>query len=160
MCFRKTINLSFKNKLYSKWPFKNTNLLWKSISKIATKDIFVYKVGNVSHDFFTSYIQSFVYTPDKTEHVKPVILISEHKNQCSDIDIYNGLHSYKNIYIDNTPSYTGLSYFKPLSKYCLFIKGFNNLYLAKFIIPKGARYVENDDNEIVSDTILFHKIIV
>ena len=156
MCFCKTLKSSFKYKLYSKWPFKNTNLLWKEVSKIATENIIVYKVGYNSRNFFISYIQSFIYTHDKLEYVKPCISIYSH-NGLIDIRLHQGFHVFKKA---SLVGYDETSYFYPRLDMCYYTQGKDSLCLAKFIIPKGARYIEDDNNEIVSDAILFHKIIV
>lgn len=155
MCFVTCINRTFKHKMYTKWPFKNTNLLWESISKVATEDLVVYKIGNTFADEFVSFYHSFNYIPNKVYSVKPEITI----HCISDIHIHQGFHSYKHAVIKHKIVFTSLVI--PLAEKVIYIPGTNNdLCLAKFIIPKGSRYIENDNNEIVSDKILFSEIII
>ena len=158
MCFITHIDQKLKYKIYNKWPFNKTNLFWKSISKVATEDIVVYKIGyNVLLEKFKSYIQGFVYSKATINSVNLNIEYDKYYMNPCELYIHQGFHSYKIVKIYDTDI---TSYFYLMPNQVNYTPGkCSSLCLAEFIIPKGARYIMNDINEIVSDKIIFSKII-
>lgn len=127
--------------------------------KIAERDFYVYKLGHISYKNFRSLYQKFIYKPkeiNKKISLDPVCIdfaISKSREETPCV-IYEGYHSYKDItmpYSDLHPFYR-IIYLGKLAKY---IKIFNIYCIATFIIPKGSKYYENDNGEIVSSDIIY-----
>lgn len=105
-----------------------------SLPKIAAKDILVYKV--MSKTFrskkWKSYYQYFLYEPGKCYYENAFV---KNVSKYSDI-IHIGLHSYE-------------------SKEKAYRAGFSYNYIVPCIIPEGAKYLYNSDNETyVSDYLI------
>ena len=127
--------------------------------QIADKDFKVYKiVFDANKQFCTSLVKGFNYTvnilyaiPIESEVIDPY---------CGKIKIEKAYHSYTGIYFIWDASYCilgGTTRCRDLlfgkQKVCIPIK--NDAYIATFIIPKGATYIINTKDEIVSDKIIY-----
>lgn len=121
--------------------------------KIAKRDFYVYKLGNVSDKGFKSLYQNFIYKPkeiNKKFELNPIPLY----NDKSFYVIYEGYHSYKDIVMpySDLRSCCRTIY---LGKIKLSHYTYNIYHLATFIVPKGAKYYENKFGEIVSSEIVY-----
>ena len=126
----------------------------EAVQKIAEKDFYVYKIGRVlGNGIFVSYIKSFDYIP---EFRNRTIFLTVRISCGGTYVIQEGYHSYKWIAFDDTNSY----------KRCLYLGNYNpdlkenvSLYkhccIATFIVPKGAKYYENEFGGIVSSEIVY-----
>ena len=126
----------------------------KAIKKIAERDFYVYKIGQVLwNSTFISRCKYYHYVP-KFHNIKiPLIVLTP----CINVDlIQRGYHSYKWIAIDDSNP----------SERCLYLGNYDNalkeklsLYehccIATFIVPKGAEYYENESGRIVSSDIIY-----
>lgn len=116
---------------------------------IAKRDIIVYKLGCFasSNLFYPIYITAYCYYKNKT--VKENVLFN---NDVIDI----GFHSYINCKIrpskNNHFDYIKLYYINNRILTCYYL---NEIFLGKFIIPKGATYCMNNSYEVVSDSIIY-----
>lgn len=119
---------------------------------IANKDRVVYKLVLLADaDCCLSLIRLFPYfTEQEKEPVKLVI----HSNKWRLMAIFEGYHSYTRI--DN--SYVHKSGFFQVNgvSYQLNPKQLNqDIYIAKFVIPKGSEYYVNACGEVVSNSIKY-----
>ena len=128
--------------------------------KIAKRDFYVYKLGRVSDRGFISLYQNFIYVPrvlNEKIKMRPIIIdnYSIHKLLEEQYGIiYEGYHSYKDI----TMSYSDLGSCSRtiyLGRIAENVRLYNIYSIATFIIPKGSKYYENDDGEIVSSDIIY-----
>lgn len=126
----------------------------EATQKVAEKDFYVYKIGQVLKDgTFVSHYKHFKYVP-KTRN-KTISLIVQ--VSCRSVYIIQqGYHSYKWTAFGDTYS----------NERCLCLGNYNNnlkenlsLYkhccIATFIIPKGSKYYENEVGIIVSSDIIY-----
>lgn len=126
----------------------------KTIEKIAERDFYVYKVGQVLwNSVFVSKIRKYYYTPKFCYGTIPLIDEVLYGNLCI---IKKGYHSYKWIAIDNTDPcnrylYLGSYYNTSKEK----LSSYEHCCIATFIVPKGAKYFENEDGHIVSSDIIY-----
>ena len=126
----------------------------EAIQKIAEKDFYVYKIGRVlGNGIFVSYIKNFDYIPKFRN--RTIFLMVQ--IPCRDTYvIQEGYHSYKWIAFDNTNPYERCLY---LGNYNFALKENVSLYkhccIATFIVPKGAKYYENEFGGIVSSEIVY-----
>lgn len=127
--------------------------------KIAERDFYVYKLGYISNKNFRSLYQKFIYKPkeiNKKVSLDPACIdftISKSREEIPCV-IYEGYHSYKDI----TMPYSDLGVYYRLiylGKLAENIRVFNIYCIATFIIPKGSKYYENDNGEIVSSDIVY-----
>lgn len=116
---------------------------------VAKRDITVYKLGYWASlfKFYSLYQSDYCYYENKT--VKENVLFNN--------DVINiGFHSYINCKI--RPSKTNhfdcikLYYVNNRVVTCYHL---NEIFLGKFIIPKGATYCMNNSHEVVSDSIIY-----
>lgn len=125
----------------------------EAIQKIAEKDFYVYKIGRVlGNSNFVSYIKNFDYIPKFRN--RTIFLMVQIPCRYTYI-IQEGYHSYKWIAFDNTDS----------SERCLYLGNYNvalkenvlykHCCIATFIVPKGAKYYENEYGGIVSSEIIY-----
>lgn len=126
----------------------------EAIQKIAEKDFYVYKIGQVlGNGIFVSDIRGYSYIPKCPNRI--VSLIPYNLYGCGDI-IDAGYHSYKWIALDNTNPHERCLY---LGNYNSTLKENLSLYkhccIATFIVPKGAKYYENEFGGIVSSEIVY-----
>lgn len=123
-----------------------------AIRKIAEKDFYVYKIGQVMWDnIFISYIKKYQYIPKCSNITIPLILTTY--GAVGDV-IREGYHSYKWVALDNTrPGDRCLYLGNYISKVSL--EKYRCCYVGTFIIPKGAEYFENKYGHIVSSDIIY-----
>jgi hypothetical protein len=139
---------------------------------IAEKDIVCYKIINEDKNGTIESQRGYIYYKEKLDTNRknpiehPVVeLIINPKFPSSNVDIKenikikgeieNGYHSYINIgtayAIHKNSSYGGLIFITP---------SYAKSKLARFYIPKGAKYyINEEDGEYVSSTIKFDEII-
>lgn len=137
--------------------------------KIAEEDIPVWKVVYEVKDIFRrdeylysfkrckSYYNDYIYRKNICEHT-PIIfktlgnLIKGELGFHSYSDELKGMHTLRGINVNRR--------FGPLMyiTLCSYPKELN-LKMARFFIPKGARYMKNDIGEILSDAIVFDSFI-
>ena len=127
--------------------------------KIAERDFYVYKLGRVSDKGFNSLYQDFLYIPrvlNEKIKMRPIIhdydIYKLMKEQYS--VIYEGYHSYRDIAMpySDLGLHSRIIY---LGKIAENIR-LNNIYsIAAFIVPKGSKYYENNNGEIVSSDIIY-----
>ena len=126
----------------------------KAAKQVAEKDFYVYKIGRVPLDsIFVSHLKNFDYVPKNRNRKIPLIV----QYPCRDIYvIQEGYHSYKWIAFDNINPYERCLY---LGNYYFALKENISLYkhccIATFIVPKGAKYYENEFGGIVSSEIIY-----
>ena len=126
----------------------------EAIQKIAEKDFYVYKIGRVVwNGIFVSCIKNFVYHPKCSNKIIPLTVHIPCRGTCV---IQEGYHSYKWIAFDDINSYERCLY---LGNYNLSLKENLSLYkhccIATFVVPKGAKYYENEFGGIVSSEIIY-----
>ena len=126
----------------------------EAIPKIAEKDFYVYKIGRVlGNGIFVSYIKNFDYIPKFRNRI---IFLTVQIPCRGTYIIQEGYHSYKWIAFDNTNPYEKCLY---LGNYYFALKENISLYkhccIATFIVPKGAKYYENEFGGIVSSEIIY-----
>ena len=119
---------------------------------VAKRDIKVYKIGDYANfKVFTSYFQKFIYLKSRivTEEVKFTDRIEE------------GLHSFLSVKISrHTPNqYEGWHRLLEVGTNSNFSHIINlsmtRAFLGEFIIPNGATYCLNYNNEVVSDKLMY-----
>ena len=127
--------------------------------KIAKRDFYVYKLGYAASNGFRSLYQNFIYVPgviNKKVKLEPVIpdykiykLMMEQYGT-----IYEGYHSYKDITMpySDLGSWSRIIY---LGRIAENVRLHNIYSIATFIVPKGSKYYENDNGEIVSSDIIY-----
>lgn len=125
-----------------------------AIKKIAERDFYVYKIGRVVwNGIFVSCIKNFVYHPKCPNKIIPLTVQIPCRGTCV---IQEGYHSYKWIAFDGINSHERCLY---LGNYYFALKENVSLYkhccIATFIIPKGAKYYENEFGGIVSLEIVY-----
>ena len=125
-----------------------------TLKKIAERDFYVYKIGKVIRDdIFVSNVMRYSYIPKCPNRI--VSLIPYNLYGSGNI-IDAGYHSYKWIAIDNTNPHERCLY---LGNYYPALKENLSLYkhccIATFIVPKGAKYYENEFGGIVSSEIIY-----
>ena len=126
----------------------------EAVQKIAEKDFYVYKIGRVlENGIFVSYIKNFDYIPKFRN--RTIFLIVQISCRYTYV-IQEGYHSYKWIAFDDTNPYDRCLY---LGNYNPALKENISLYkhccIATFIVPKGAKYYENEFGGIVSSEIVY-----
>lgn len=130
-----------------------------SIKKIAERDFYVYKIGKViENNIFISGIKGYNYVPKCPNRTVPLVpnglCIGNYIIDRYIID--RGYHSYKWIAIDNTNPHERCLH---LGNYDPALKENLSLYeygcIGTFIIPKGAKYFENECGWIVSSEIIY-----
>lgn len=128
--------------------------------KIAERDFYVYKLGRVSDRGFISLYQNFIYVPrvlNEKIKMRPIIIdnYSIHKLLEEQYGIiYEGYHSYKDI----TMPYSDLGAWSRtiyLGRIAENVRLHNIYSIATFVIPKGSKYYENGEGEIVSSDIIY-----
>ena len=121
--------------------------------KIAKRDFYVYNLGSVSDKGFKSLYQDFIYEPKEINKKVELNPIPFYKDKSFYV-IYEGYHSYKDIVMpySDLRSYCRTIY---LGKIKLSHYPYNIYHLATFIVPKGAKYYENEFGEIVSSEIIY-----
>ena len=117
---------------------------------IAKKDIIVYKVGCFADEvrFYPYFMTTYMYNKETP------------MRECVDFDrnsIDIGLHSLLSLqWICNSET-KDMLFFSNGSLYPFITTNvlYSNVYVGKFIIPKGSTYIVNCYNEIVSNTLIY-----
>ena len=126
----------------------------EAVQKIAEKDFYVYKIGRVVwNGIFVSCIRNFVYNPKFRNKAIFLTVSIPCRGTCV---IQEGYHSYKWIAFDYTNPrerclYLGNYYFALKENLSLY----KNCCIGTFIVPKGAKYYENEFGGIVSSDIIY-----
>lgn len=130
----------------------------RSHPKTAKEDFIVYKNGYYYKPEFSSvfvgfkYISGQVYKTNFTyaneylaayDYIEGTYREELFEKGVSPVAVQDGFHSLKTC-----------------DTFRLKVNYSENKYRAEFIIPKGAKYYENPMGNIVSDTIVFNKIIL
>ena len=125
-----------------------------SVRKIAEKDFYVYKVGQiVGNNIFISHIKKYQYISKCPNRIIPLVILTPAIG--SDI-IQEGYHSYKWIALDNTcPSNKSLYLGNYIPSLKVSLEEYRYCCVGTFIIPKGAEYFENEYGHIVSSDIIY-----
>lgn len=123
-----------------------------AIRKIAERDFYVYKIGQVIWDnIFVSQIKKYQYFPKCSSRIIPLVTITP----CMGSDIIQrGYHSYKWVALDNPHLgnrclYLGNYIFK------ISLEEYKYCCVGTFIVPQGAEYFENKYGHIVSSDIIY-----
>ena len=128
--------------------------------QIADKDIEVYKIVlNANKQSCTSIVRGYNYTVN-TLYTIPTIESEVFNHHYREIKIEKAYHSYTGIHFIWDSSYcihNGATRCKDFlfGKKVVCIPFKNDCYIATFIIPKGATYIINTKDEIVSDKIIY-----
>lgn len=120
--------------------------------KIAKKDITVYKCGNISYNGhnFISNCEGFLYIPE--------VLNEEQFTYDDDNSVSDEIEmDYLRTGIPVKYVIEGFHSFKSVQR--MRDGGNDSETDAKFIIPKGAKYYENECGNLVSNQIIFKKFI-
>lgn len=125
----------------------------------AKKDIEVFKIiYKTEKKKYISYYWGFEYKKNMIE--KQDLRISN--NFSDSILIHSGFHSYKSLDMLNVINNRGINVcVRPINGFGRTIDNVSSIYgkdkliIAKFIIPKGSEYYENQHGEIVSNQIIF-----
>lgn len=139
-------------------------MCWSSFSKpelkVAENNIPVTKIVKIKQNIIRAYYEDkFVYSVNETYHSKIKL-----ESPYSKVDYYRiteGFHSYKSscpITLSKSFFCTTLNVGYPnedgeLEQYCMTCNSYRTLGIMSCIIPKGSKYYENEDGEIVSNTI-------
>lgn len=129
------------------------NFYGKAKSKVATKDLTVYKiVRNATSRQCESYYQEYIYNLD----LQPSISAVPDRYTENLTTIHEGYHSYQAIENVTEPG-TTLDYrlFKWGGEIYTIPKNNSCIYVATFIIPKNTKYYINEWGEIVSEQIYY-----
>ena len=102
------------------------------IPSTASADILVYKLITRKNK---SAIQEFQYTPNTLYRLRKKLKVVNREKYNA---VNKGFHSYRSL-VEAT---------KKINAYNL-----NNMKIVKFYIPKGARFIYGDRNEVVSTSI-------
>ena len=125
-----------------------------AVKKIAERDFYVYKIGQVIwNNIFVSHIKKYQYIPKCTNRAIFIMVQIPCRGTCV---IQEGYHSYKCVAIDNTNPHERCLYlgnYYPALKENLSL--YKNCCIGTFIIPKGAKYYENEFGGIVSSEIIY-----
>lgn len=130
------------------WISKGT-----AIKKIAERDFYVYKIGQVWNNIFISHIKKYQYIPKCSNRTIPLII--RNLGAGSDI-IREGYHSYKWVAIDNIhPGNRCLYIGNYIPSLKVSLEEYKHCCVGTFIIPKGAEYFEDKCGYIVSSDIIY-----
>ena len=142
-------------------------MCWKSkikpLKQIADTDIPVIKTL-LKHDDYNNYgiyyscYQNFKYKIGETYDIDKHSLKVESKNIHDIYIIRNGYHSYDSKCTISTEKITGMKFIKWNKDFSVDVHD-KLTVLALFNIPKGSKYYENENGEIVSNKIKFIGII-
>lgn len=121
--------------------------------RTASKDIKVFKVGNIVDGQLMSYYQGFYY--DFNQPYRTDVIPTSYYGSYF---IYQGFHSYnpkkcKYIKADTTGWWIVKSGRIDLDTYD------STTNIIECIVPKGAEYYQNEHGEIVSNQIIINKIM-
>ena len=117
---------------------------------IAKRDITVYKVGCFADEvrFYPYFMTTYMYSKETP------------MRECVDFDrnsIDIGLHSLLSLQWICNSGTKDMLFFSNGSLYPFITTNvlYSNVYVGKFIIPKGSTYIVNCYNEVVSNTLIY-----
>ena len=122
--------------------------------KVTDKDFYVYKIGQVlKNGTFVSHYKYFKYVPKTRNKTIPLIV----QVPCRSVHIIQkGYHSYKWIAFDDAyprERCLCLGNYDPALKENLSL--YKHCCIATFVVPRGAKYYENEYGCIVSSEIIY-----
>ena len=126
----------------------------KNNKQVAKRDFYVYKIGLVIGNTFTSLFQKYIYRIKKSNPIIPLLFIEDNYER---IKIEDGYHSYKEIAIEfcQNPYLRDIYLGDVINGFVDDLSQYSPLYLGTFIIPKGSKYYINNRGEIVSSNIIY-----
>lgn len=126
----------------------------KNTKQVAKRDFYVYKVGLVIGNTFTSLFQKYIYRIKRSNPIIPLKPV-EDKNGITTIE--TGYHSYKEVAIEfcQNPNFRDIYLGDAILGFVDELRLYSHLYLGTFIVPKGSEYYINNRGEIVSSDIIY-----
>ena len=126
----------------------------KTTKQVAKRDFYVYKVGLVIGNTFTSLFQKYIYRIKRSNPIIPLKPV-EDKNGITTIE--TGYHSYKEVAIEfySNPYFRDIYLGDAIKGFVDELRLYSHLYLGTFIVPKGSEYYINNRGEIVSSNIIY-----
>ena len=126
----------------------------KNTKQVAKRDFYVYKIGLVLSNTFTSLFRKHIYRIKKDNSI---ILLKPVKDNCGWIKIEDGYHSYKEVAIEfcQNPYLRDIYLGDVIKGFVDDLRLYSPLYLGTFIVPKGSEYYINSRGEIVSSNIIY-----
>ena len=126
----------------------------KNTKQVAKRDFYVYKVGLVIGNTFTSLFQKYIYRIKRSNPIIPLKPV-EDKNGITTIE--TGYHSYKEVAIEfcQNPNFRDIYLGDAILGFVNDLKLYSHLYLGTFIVPKSSEYYINNRGEIVSSDIIY-----
>ena len=126
----------------------------KDNKQVAKRDFYVYKVGLVIGNAFTSLFQKYIYRIKRSNPIIPLKPV-EDKNGITTIE--TGYHSYKEVAIEfcQNPNFRDIYLGDAIKGFVDSLRLYSHLYLCTFIVPKGSEYYINSRGEIVSSDIIY-----
>lgn len=134
-------------------------MCWQNIEatkQVAKRDFYVYKIGFVIGNNFSSLYQKYNY---KIKRSNPVIPLKPVRSYPYDLaKIETGYHSYKEVAIEfypKNPYFRNVYLGDVITGYIDKFECYSALYVGTFIVPKGSEYYINTRGEIVSSNIIY-----
>ena len=127
----------------------------KDTKQVAKRDFYVYKIGLVMGNTFTSLYQKYIYRIKRSNPIIPLKPV-EDKNGITKIE--TGYHSYKEVAIGfypKNPYFRNIYLGDVITGYIDKFECYSALYVGTFIVPKGSEYYINTRGEIVSSNIIY-----
>ena len=126
----------------------------KTTKQVAKRDFYVYKVGLVIGNTFTSLFQKHIYGIKRSN---PIIPLKPVEDNCGMVTIEAGYHSYKEVAIEfySNPNFRNIYLGDAIKGFVDELRLYSHLYLGTFIVPKGSEYYINNRGEIVSSNIIY-----
>lgn len=126
----------------------------KNTKQVTKRDFYVYKIGLVINNTFTSLFQKYIYKIKKSNQI---ILLKPVEDNCGWIKIEDGYHSYKEVAIEfcQNPYLKDIYLGDVIKGFVDYLSLYSHLYLGTFIIPKDSEYYINNRGEIVSSNIIY-----
>ena len=117
---------------------------------IAKRDITVYKVGCFADEvrFYPYFMTTYMYRKET-----PLRECVEFDKNSINIGLHSllSLQGVYNVLDENTLFFSNGNMFPFITTNVLY----NNVFVGKFIIPKGSTYIVNFYNEVVSDVLIY-----
>ena len=126
----------------------------KNTKQVAKRDFYVYKIGLVINNTFTSLFQKYIY---KIKRSNQIIPLNPVEDNCGWIKIEDGYHYYKEVAIKfcQNPYLRDIYLGDVIKGFVDNLSLYSHLYLGTFIVPKGSEYYINNRGEIVSSNIIY-----
>ena len=126
----------------------------KATKQVAKIDFYVYKIGLIMGNTFTSLFQKHIY---RIKRSNPIIPLKPVEDNCGMIKIEDGYHSYKEVAIEfcQNPYLRDIYLGDAIKGFVDNLSLYSHLYLCTFIVPKGSEYYINNRGEIVSSNIIY-----